>query len=784
MMPLATAPVAAAATSALSYTFEDGTDGFSAPTWLSANAGDPVQSGAQAAEGSSSLALPVNFTGGGFDQAGADKVIDNFNPVDLSGYRAVQFSVFAPVPNISADLVFNDPWDPPVGLRDLQVGWNTLTYDIGPTSPDFINQDFSQAKELILRVVGRGATYSGPIYLDNVQFVPTTSPVVRIVNPQPDDTLTVPQGQTYTLHARVTPSLGRTISSVSFKSAKQSGAMAVDPATGQWTGTWDIWREGDGVATVQIIAMDSTGVSTTSRATALVRDSQLTVQITQPSFDQTLRGTTQVVAAIHPDPRFGVPRVRLQTGGEDSRAMALTGPDANGMFVATARLDTGDLRDGTASLRVTARDRAFSVIDVADVLVGNHPPESDFVRARGTTFVAGDETVPYVGWNEYELFTRVDRNTAHVQQTVEGTVLPSGSLQTWRSQIDRQMWEAESKGLTVLRTWAFDQNPEAQAFEPAAGQYNETAFQKLDYIVASAARHNMRLILTMGNYWPDYGGIGAYARWVGLQSKLQFFTSTAAQTLYRNYVTHVVTRVNTVNGVPYANDPTIFSWEPMNEPRDSCADDPTPTHQFCDPSGITLRTWMDGISTFVKSLDPGHMVSSGAEGHGLVPVGNGQTFQWAGTQEGDNNQPFFAQNVPNVDFLTIHPYPNASWAQYTFQQARALVTGLTRLGVSMGKPVVEEEFGIDRAQAVTTRDGQTVGIADPRYPGLRVMWYRAMLDDLYNHGGVGTNVWMLADWSDQNLNINLFLPQDDVVRDAPLVAVLAGTAARVSHDRR
>ena len=104
----------------LGYTFADGTDGFTAPTWLSANGGDPVQSTQQVAPGSSaSLALPVNFTGGGFDQAGADRVIDNFNPVDLSLYRAVQFAVYAPVPNISADLVFNDPWDPPGRLRAL-----------------------------------------------------------------------------------------------------------------------------------------------------------------------------------------------------------------------------------------------------------------------------------------------------------------------------------------------------------------------------------------------------------------------------------------------------------------------------------------------------------------------------------------------------------------------------------------------------------------------------------------------------------------------------------------
>ena len=776
--PAVTAAPALAAGPTLGYTFEDGTDGFTAPTWLSANAGDPYQSSAIAAEGGASLALPVNFAGGGWDQAGADKVIDNFNPVDLSGYRAVQFSVYTPVPNVWADLVFNDPWDPPTDIRSLNVGWNTVTYDIGPTSTDFPNQDFSQAKEFILRVVGRGATYSGPIYLDAVTFIPTTNPVVRVLAPRPDDTLAVPQGQTFSLRARIAASAGRTIASASFRSAHQSGALTLDPATGDWTAPWDLWREGDGVTTVAITAVDSIGVGTTASSTVLVQDSQLTVRITQPAFDQELNGATQVVAQVHPDARFGTPTVRLEDGNR-TIPMKLSGPDASGILTATARLQSQSLPDGTASLKVSATDRAFTVFDVADVLVANHDREWNVVRPRGTTFVAGDQPVRFVGWNEYELFTRTDQATQHVQQTADGTVLPMGTVRTWREQIDRQMWEAESQGFTVLRTWAFDENNEAQAYQPAPGQYNEATFQKLDYIAASARRHHMRLILTMANYWPDYGGIGQYAKWLGLANKLQFFTDPAAQDLYRRYVAHVVNRVNTVTGLAYKNDPTIFSWEIMNEPRSDCADDPTPTKQYCDPTGVTLRSWISVASSYVKSLDASHMVSSGAEGHGLVPTGPGQSFQWARNNEGDGNQPYFVQDVRTIDFFTNHPYPNASWAQYSFAQTRALVGGLTTLGVSMHKPVVEEEFGIDRTQAVTTPAGEVVGPTDPRYLQLRVEWYRLLLDQAYDNGAAGTNVWMLADWSDANLNVNLFLPSADVARDAPLVAVFASTAARL-----
>src|SRR5439155_8997901 len=116
-----------------------------------------------------------------------------------------------------------------------------------------------------------------------------------------DDTLAVPQGQAFTISARVTPSAGRTIASVSFHSPRQSGTLTLaDAAAGTWTGAWDLWREGDGIATLQVTAVDSTGVSTTASPTLRVRDSQLSVGITQPSFDASLRGAAHVVATLHP----------------------------------------------------------------------------------------------------------------------------------------------------------------------------------------------------------------------------------------------------------------------------------------------------------------------------------------------------------------------------------------------------------------------------------------------------------------------------------------------------
>ena len=131
------------------YGFEDGIDGFTAPAWLSNNAGQPSQSTAQATEGNHSLALPVNLVNGGWDQSGVDEVINNYNPIDLTADSAISYDIYAPVANIWSEPVFNDPWLAPVNPKPLQVGWNTITFDISPSSQDFPDAGayFSTAKE-------------------------------------------------------------------------------------------------------------------------------------------------------------------------------------------------------------------------------------------------------------------------------------------------------------------------------------------------------------------------------------------------------------------------------------------------------------------------------------------------------------------------------------------------------------------------------------------------------------------------------------------------------------
>ncbi|MGO8189867.1 beta-mannosidase, partial [Rhizobium leguminosarum] len=66
---------------------------------------------------------------------------------------------------------------------------------------------------------------------------------------------------------------------------------------------------------------------------------------------------------------------------------------------------------------------------------------------------------------------------------------------------------------------------------------------------------------------------------------------------YKAWVGHVLSRVNTITGVRYSDDPTIFAWDLANEPD-------------IHPKPL-LNDWVSEMSAYVKSLAPKRLVTTG-----------------------------------------------------------------------------------------------------------------------------------------------------------------------------
>ncbi|MCD7458687.1 hypothetical protein HAX54_038903 [Datura stramonium] len=87
-----------------------------------------------------------------------------------------------------------------------------------------------------------------------------------------------------------------------------------------------------------------------------------------------------------------------------------------------------------------------------------------------------------------------------------------------------------------------------------------------------AKKYKIHLILGLVNNWEALGGKKQYVEWARqrgqqLTSEDDFFTNPMIKEFYKNHVKVVLTRVNTITKVAYKDDPTILSWELMNEPR-------------------------------------------------------------------------------------------------------------------------------------------------------------------------------------------------------------------------
>jgi hypothetical protein len=90
------------------------------------------------------------------------------------------------------------------------------------------------------------------------------------------------------------------------------------------------------------------------------------------------------------------------------------------------------------------------------------------------------------------------------------------------------------------------------------------------------------------SYWYMHGGTPANPK------KDNILIESDKITAFKNFINHVVNRVNTVTGATYKNDPHILGWEIINEPN--------------MVSGI--RDWFIEIGGYVKSVDPNHMVGA------------------------------------------------------------------------------------------------------------------------------------------------------------------------------
>jgi mannan endo-1,4-beta-mannosidase len=267
-----------------------------------------------------------------------------------------------------------------------------------------------------------------------------------------------------------------------------------------------------------------------------------------------------------------------------------------------------------------------------------------------------------------------------------------------------------------------------------APAYNEgpDGLQRLDLMMAKARQYGIRIVLTLTNNWPDFGGMDQYLLWYGLDEHPRFYTDERVKKAYKDWVAYLINRTNTVTGVPYKDDPYIFAWELANEPRIrnySAFDSPG---QGFDKSTVTA--WAKEMAEHIRAIDPQHMIAVGDEGFFWREGGPGDFYAGA---DGIDHDALLA--IPDIDYGTYHLYPD-HWATGTIWGDQWIVDHLDAAR-DAGKPTVLEEYGI-----VVTRDDQTKEIL--KGWDRRERTYRRWNDIILLGGGAGSMYWMQAGYDD------------------------------------
>jgi mannan endo-1,4-beta-mannosidase len=341
---------------------------------------------------------------------------------------------------------------------------------------------------------------------------------------------------------------------------------------------------------------------------------------------------------------------------------------------------------------------------------GNGLSSNSFVRARGSRFVIAGAPFRFVGANVSVMYRDEDR--AAMPETLR---------------------QASQAGIRVVRVWASGEGgpgdigpvgadssdwPRTHPLRWAPGKWNEEALVHLDHVIAAAARNKILVQLCLANWWRDTGGVTQYLRWAGIndaadekfpfginpERAMLFYTNDETRRLYREHVEKIATRRNTVTGVLYRDDPNIFGWELMNEAQ-------AVTSRWAE-----RRAWLAEMSTYLRSLDPNHIIAPGDWGYRTAA----ERREWLKDHQ-----------LPNIDYCDVHnyPVPDTDVSVDSPAALREFIDNRAAAAFSIRKPLVLGEFGMGP-------EGHR-GFS-------QLEWYRAFLESNIRAGSAGAMFWILT----------------------------------------
>jgi mannan endo-1,4-beta-mannosidase len=250
---------------------------------------------------------------------------------------------------------------------------------------------------------------------------------------------------------------------------------------------------------------------------------------------------------------------------------------------------------------------------------------TQFVTTRGEHFYLQNKQLRSVGVNRYNLLTYIRPGGQQI-----GCANPFSE-----QELDTVFANFQSMGVTTVRFWVF------QSFTKSGQD-----MRRLDYVVAAAEKHNIKLIPVFENHWQDCTEEG---------EKTEQWYASGYQSAYGSYPLSLKQYISAI--VPrYKDNPTILAWEIINEPR-------VDEHVLYD--------FTKDISEHIKAIDENHLVSIGMVG----------SHHESATYE-------TIYRLGSIDYIDYHDY---DYEEAAMPEKLEAMMALSR---QLNKPIVVGESGI------------------------------------------------------------------------------------------
>jgi mannan endo-1,4-beta-mannosidase len=374
--------------------------------------------------------------------------------------------------------------------------------------------------------------------------------------------------------------------------------------------------------------------------------------------------------------------------------------------------------------------------------------QTAFVTVKDGRLWDGDKPLLFFGSNFYRLALSDAFGGQVAQETVSGKV--------YYPQIEKVMENYAAEGIRVVRLWTFscEGSRGTNVIPPILNKdfsLNPQGIRQLDFTVASAARHGIRLIFPLVNFEHEYCGMEWWVE--NTQNTLKaedqanfitscvdssgkpkllvkppqscpsdlrpaatkelFYTEPAVKSKFKDYVTRLLHRSNSYTGVSLRDDPTILAFELANEPHtsdyyecmmtglgaktiDACHSDMQKGAYGTYKAGTIVYQWLNEMGTFVKSQAPRHLLATGEEAYRNAHEDPKCLAKHSWIHNGSKGVDY-ARNatIPSIDIMSTHLYPDnwaipvedLDWFDHCVFKDRA------RLARENGKPIYLEESG-------------------------------------------------------------------------------------------